>query len=488
MFYKRKSNILFRDYVSFGYITDDRNFGYRQLVNNENVIGDRILSQSGTVFFSVLNKEPQMIDKLVAEIKKKFPNITFEVLRRDAIKFYHELEKDGFVIFGNTFQECESNDFKFSYKTIKNASNNTFASYSITNKQYTQDFFNEYFAGIPQLTSIHIEITSKCNERCVHCYIPHENKITDMPPNLFFDILNQCRNMNLLHITISGGEPMLHKDFCEFLKKCREYDFSVRILTNLTILEDKIIKELKTNSLLCIQTSLYAMNADIHDKITNVQGSFENTMKGILQLIENDIPLQISCPIMKQNKDYYADVVLWAKKNNVEVNYDPALIGKYNSTTQNLENRLTIAEVREIIENEIKNDLNQLGQLKHDVIKKETIAPNDKICSVCNSSICIAENGNVYPCIGWQSYVVGNIKEKPLKFIWENSEKLQYLRNLRNKDFPKCIKCPEKSFCTMCMVRNANENPDGNPLVVNNYFCDMARITKEIYFSHIHLL
>ena len=230
------------------------------------------------------------------------------------------------------------------------------------------------------------------------------------------------------------------------------------------------------------------MNADIHDKITNVQGSFENTMKGILQLIENDIPLQISCPIMKQNKDYYADVVLWAKKNNVEVNYDPALIGKYNSTTQNLENRLTIAEVREIIENEIKNDLNQLGQLKHDVIKKETIAPNDKICSVCNSSICIAENGNVYPCIGWQSYVVGNIKEKPLKFIWENSEKLQYLRNLRNKDFPKCIKCPEKSFCTMCMVRNANENPDGNPLVVNNYFCDMARITKEIYFSHIHLL
>jgi len=62
-------------------------------------------------------------------------------------------------------------------------------------------------------------ITSKCNERCVHCYIPHENKVSDIEPDLFYDILNQCKNMKLLHLTLSGGESMLHKKFCDFLQK-----------------------------------------------------------------------------------------------------------------------------------------------------------------------------------------------------------------------------------------------------------------------------
>ena len=43
----------------------------------------------------------------------------------------------------------------------------------------------------------------------------------------------------------------------------------------------------------------------------------EKTKDAILKLIENDIPLQISCPIMKQNRDCYNDVIEWAKKHKV---------------------------------------------------------------------------------------------------------------------------------------------------------------------------
>lgn len=32
----------------------------------------------------------------------------------------------------------------------------------------------------------------------------------------------------------------------------------------------------------------------------------------------------------------------------------------------------------------------------------------------------------------------------------------------------------------MCMVRNANESPLGNPLAVNEYFCNIAKINKEL--------
>lgn len=76
--------------------------------------------------------------------------------------------------------------------------------------------------------------------------------------------------------------------------------------------------------------------------------------------------------------------------------------------------------------------------------------------------------------------IINDAKETALNEIWNNSEKIQYLRKLRNKDFPKCIKCSDKEFCTMCMVRNANENSLGDPLVVNKYFCSIAKINKKI--------
>jgi radical SAM protein with 4Fe4S-binding SPASM domain len=108
---------------------------------------------------------------------------------------------------------------------------------------------------------------------------------------------------------------------------------------------------------------------------------------------------------------------------------------------------------------------------------------NDIICGVCISSICMVADGSVYPCAGWQDYVVGNLIDTPLKEIWDNSEKVKYLRGLRKKDFPKCLKCEDKAFCAMCMVRNANENPDGDPLKINEHFCNVAKLNRKIVLN-----
>jgi len=301
-----------------------------------------------------------------------------------------------------------------------------------------------------------------------------------MKSSLFYAILDQCKTMNLLHLTLSGGEPMLHKDFCDFLKKCREYDFSVSVLSNLALLNDEIIHEMKQNPLLGVQVSLYSMNPLIHDEITQMKGSFEKTKKAILKLVENDIPLQISCPIMKQNKNCYKEVEKWAKEYNIHVSDDYVIIGRYNHTTQNLNCRLSINEIKEMIHDKAAYDSNYLGQIKLSAEKKKEISPDDFVCSVCHSSICIADNGTVFPCAGWQDYVIGNVKETSLQDIWDNAEKVQYLRGLRKKDFPKCLQCADKAFCTMCMIRNANENFEGDPLVVNEFFCSIAKLNRQM--------
>lgn len=481
MYFMLKSNVILRNYDSFGYVTDNRNFGYKNADNKEDVIGDKIVSQSGAVFLSALGQMPQTLDDIVSKIISHFGDVDIETITNDAREFYSVLEQDGFIVSGETMHECEKKDLKFSYKKMAPSIEKDDSYLKKGGIQTdTQEFLDEYFKNEPQLTNIYIEITSKCNERCMHCYIPHEKKVNHMQTDLFYSILNQCRDMKLLHLTLTGGEPMLHPNFLGFIRECRLYNMSVNVLSNLTLLNDEIIEEMRTNSLLSVQVSLYSMDPNIHDTITRMEGSCELTKNSIMKLVENDIPLQISCTIMKQNKDCYMDVVHWAKKHDVRITYDYVVIGKYDSTIGNLDNRLSVSDVMEVIESKIINEPNYLNLIVTESEKKINETPNDIVCSVCHSSLCVADNGTVYPCAGWQGYAVGNVNEVSLKEIWNTSKKIKYLRDLRKKDFPKCINCPEKEYCTMCMVRNANENPLGDPLLVNEYYCEIAKLHKKI--------
>jgi radical SAM protein with 4Fe4S-binding SPASM domain len=116
----------------------------------------------------------------------------------------------------------------------------------------------------------------------------------------------------------------------------------------------------------------------------------------------------------------------------------------------------------------------------YDTIGYITNKSNDIVCGVCVSSLGMVANGNIYPCAGWQGYILGNIKENNLYDIWENSPRVKYLRSLRKGDFPECQHYIDKNFCSMCMVRNANENPEGNPLQINRHFCQVAALNRKL--------
>jgi sulfatase maturation enzyme AslB (radical SAM superfamily) len=120
---------------------------------------------------------------------------------------------------------------------------------------------------------------------------------------------------------------------------------------------------------------------------------------------------------MKQNKDSYVDVVNWAQEIKVRAYTDYIMMARYDHTTSNLDNRLNLEEVGGIINDIIHNDIDYQRDVRvadfAEVEARDT--GNEIVCGVGVSSVCMVANGNVYPCVGWQSYVIGNVKEKPLK-------------------------------------------------------------------------
>lgn len=460
MYFKIKNKILFRRYEEYGYLTDNSMFGYRFLNDNTPVLEEKYVSESAAVMLDVLSKTPKHIDEIIESLLTIFIGVEFDELKQDTLEFFMQLSEEGFLSFGETYEDCINNEILITDKSECDSSDDMLVENCSKNVVKQNDF----------LRSIHIEVASECNERCVHCYIPHECKDSTINSELFFKILHEGRDLNIIHVTLSGGEPLLHKDFLSFLKKCRELDLAVNVLTNLTLLNDEILNEMKLNPLLSVQTSLYSMVPEVHDAITKVKGSFKKTKEAVLKLIDAGIPVQISCPIMKQNKDSFNEVIEWGKSHNISVLVDYVIFAAYDQSNSNLVNRLTVDEVTETFEKQLSQTY--VDSLCEIAEEKYALTGTDPICSICRYYFCVAANGDVFPCIGWQSNVVGNLNTSSIKEIWEESKEINNLRCIKRDSFPKCITCENRGFCTVCMMSNDNES--GNKFEISDFHCQVA--------------
>ena len=476
MYYKLRDDVLFRKYAEHGYITDNSEYGYRMLNDNRSYPGERYVSLSGAVMLSMLCRVPRSIDDIVDGLSGFFIGVEYDTLKQDTIEFFDIFVKYGFLASGETIELCTEQSSQIAEKQISNVPSK--------DANTSNDCTGGLIGANEFLRTIHIELADACNERCVHCYIPHSQKNNVMDSALFYRIIEEGRSLNIIHVTLSGGEPLLHKDIIEFLSKCRELDLSVNVLSNLTLLTEDIVSEMKKNKLLSVQTSLYSMDPYVHDSITKLNGSFEKTKAGILRLCKEGIPVQISCPIIKQNKNSFVTVLHWGWTHNISVVTEPAIFAVFDHSRSNIESRLSIEEVNDVLTVQMQEGYAE--SFSKIAEEKEKLTTKDPICSICRYSFCVSANGLVFPCAGWQNNTIGDLTHMTVQEVWETSDKIRELREIKLAQFPKCINCEDRGYCTICMMWNSNENPDGNPFRINEYRCNVAAVTHSKVNSALH--
>lgn len=483
MLIKQSKNSFIRTTERYGYITN-------QLTRH-----DRSYDSFGADLLREISREPQKVDDIVNRLLTTYEGVDFATLKADFMEFAESLAKDHFIMLGETPEELDAKDLTFSY-SMGNPKTLATDFYQATEKpisENTQDFFLEEVQGKPLISNIQFELSSRCNERCIHCYIPNEKKNAgfDMPTAKVKDLIDQLAAMGGIHVTFSGGEAFMHKDLIELTRYAREKDMMVTILSNLIALKDEQVQQLKDLNISLIQVSLYSMDPEIHDFITTVKGSFAKTKAAIEKLVAADVPVQISCPIMKANRKGYRAVLEYANSLKIKAQTDFIMMAEANFDTSNLANRISIEETEELLRDIMQYD----PVYKQDVITKRPVSEEIKfdlerykkqrVCGVGYDNCCITANGDVYPCAGWQSMVLGNVYKQSLAEIWEDSPKLRELRRITQESFPECLTCEARDFCARCLVRNYNES-NGDMLKINRHFCDVAFLTKRLaeeYFA-----
>jgi len=459
-------------------------------IMNQVTFQDRIYDDAGTDFLREINRQSQDVEDIVNRLHKMYgESVSREELRADFMEFITDLAEHHFLVLGETEAELAANDIEFSYKmeNLKTETDDFTQETAQVVEENTRDLMWETSQRKPRLNAIQFELTSRCNERCIHCYIPNgkKNHGFDMPTEKVKSIIDEFAAMGGMHVTLSGGEVFMHKDIIEIMQYCREKDMRISILSNLIALKDEQIPYIKEANISLLQTSLYSMDPTIHDAITTIPGSQVKTKTNLEKLIAADIPVQISCPSMKINYKGYVDVLKYAQSKRIKAYTDYMIKAQADFDTSNLANRPSLEETEELLRTIMQYDidyqnvtLEKMSKSEEQKIDPERFA-KQPLCSVGINDFCITANGDVYPCSGWQAMICGNVYKQSLRDIWDNSPQFAELRKITQASFPKCLTCEARDYCHICLVQNYNES-NGDMFNINPYFCEVAFLNKRI--------
>ena len=293
---------------------------------------------------------------------------------------------------------------------------------------------------------LEIEITSRCNLNCKHCY-NRENKNIDMPLDEILYYINFANDNNVSKLVISGGEACLHRDF----DKLAEYMLINR-------------KKLKNIKKIVLQSNGMIGKFDL-DKLKGfdmIHLSFD---------VDNNEAREISSKktldLAKRIKDHGINCYLFATVHSKNINYVDDIIKMANDsgnqiafnlccdTGHNAEFLLTKKQKIETINKLLKYEKEgKINTLKHPYANslKGLCVPDEeyKVKGGCTAGIAtctILANGDVIPC-PFLRIVAGNIHDNKLEDIWMNSELFKSLRDRHNYDM--CGKCKFVAYCGGC--------------------------------------
>ena len=145
-----------------------------------------------------------------------------------------------------------------------------------------------------------IEITNKCNLKCVHCYNESDAHCdTVMSVENFKIVIDGLLNLGIRRVQYIGGEPFIDKSA---LRKMLEYIVGkfefIEIFTNGTLIDSEWVDFLSENDI-HIALSVYSYDATVHDKVTGSKGSWAKTNATIEKLKLHGVEYRVCNILMK---------------------------------------------------------------------------------------------------------------------------------------------------------------------------------------------
>lgn len=317
-----------------------------------------------------------------------------------------------------------------------------------------------------QFFAFQLHITDTCDQRCKHCYIFSEDvhmPVQEMPLDKIISVIGNCLDMcektkRLPYFYITGGDPILHKDFWKVLEFLKSLDIPFSILGNPFHLNDDVCRRMKEYGCERYQLSIDGLR-ETHDGIRK-KGSFDTTLEKVQCLKNAGIRAVVMNTVSGENKHELWEIIDLVVAHHVDVfafaRYAPTSFQK-STHIEPLEYRELLGQCWERFEKYknsgttfyLKDHLWTLFLHEKGLYQIPDNLDTDTIYDGCNCANChmtITPTGDVSACRRMESWV-GNVFESSMQEIFLG-EKMDAYRDYQK--FEKCSKCELLRFCRGC--------------------------------------
>ena len=302
-----------------------------------------------------------------------------------------------------------------------------------------------------------------CNLRCRHCWInpPYSptraRREDEMEMSAIISALDECRDLGMRSIKITGGEPFTREDIFELLEYLKKNGIGIDVETNAVLIRQREAGALKEALVGQVAVSLDGPDARVHESLRGVDGSFDDALKGVKALIAEGLNVQIITCLWKGSADRIKDTVALAASlgaSSVKINPVHAIARAHSmeSSGETLSVKETI-DIYQRLTGELKEE--KRVRVIFDIPPafrpmKEACRGRIGTCGIFNI-LGLLGDGRISICgIGSvaDALVLGRIGEDKIKDIWHNNSVLKEIR----ADVPSrlegiCGRCIFKRYC-----------------------------------------
>jgi radical SAM protein with 4Fe4S-binding SPASM domain len=316
-----------------------------------------------------------------------------------------------------------------------------------------------------------LELTFRCNLRCVHCYVAHGHHglpEKELTARQIRGILDQVVDAGCLWLLLTGGEPLLRPDFLDVYTHARRRGLIVTLFTNGTLLTPRIADYLAEWRPFVVEITLYGSTQATYERITGVPGSHARCLRGIELLLDRGVPLKLKTMLMTLNRHELWDIRAYADSLGVDFRFDPMVNAGLEGSGDPLAYRLAPEEV---VAFDLA-DARRLDEWRAFCDRFRGVRPDGRHLYVCGA----AQNSfHVDPCGHLSACLISRRPAYDLRRGTFRQGWLEFLAAVRSRQpagsYP-CGTCELLALCGQCPGWGQLEH--GDPEQPVDFLCQVA--------------
>lgn len=175
-----------------------------------------------------------------------------------------------------------------------------------------------------------MELTYKCNHKCMHCYTVQETGRKELSKKELFFIIDQFFDMGTVKIIFTGGEIFTRPDIMDIIFYARKKGFQVLLITNGTLITEKITARLIRWGVSEFEISFLGASREIFDAMTQYKGSFDKVVRVVKMLKKKGVRPHIKTCVTKTNLKELGKIGDLAAGLNLPFSFSPFIMPRLN--------------------------------------------------------------------------------------------------------------------------------------------------------------